>query len=834
LIYRDNKPVYWSPSSKSALAEAELEYDDNHMSKAAFIKFPIQNTPPNLRKYRNVDTSNLSAVVWTTTPWTLPANKAIAIHKDLKYTILGYPLQHPLFGSTGQLLVGQGRVDHIRSLSSHFNELDTVVDNIPGEALLGSGIYLNPLHREQAEAQPIIHASFVSASSGSGLVHIAPGHGMDDFNICSKLGIEPFAPVDDAGAFTALALPSQPDLLSGKPVQGSGTEAVLNYLRTLSDEQGKHTNLVLHTHEYTHKYPIDWRTKQPVLIRATEQWFANVDAIKNQALRALECVKFIPESGRSRLESFIKGRSHWCVSRQRAWGVPIPALFRQHSSGPEAVMTGDTIEHIINVIKVRGIDAWWTDAEDDPAWIPENLAGTFRRGKDTMDVWFDSGTSWATLPERGTGQCLADVCIEGTDQHRGWFQSLILSHVAHQAASAERDDLEARPPFNTLITHGFTLDQEGRKMSKSLGNVVSPSDIIRAEFLPDGKGHQSKRQGSTKNTALGVDALRLWVASGDYTKDVVIGQQVLKAVQTNLHKYRITFKWILGALEDFTIRDGDATNSPSSGRLTDRIARHHLKTTLDAVRCAYKEYSFFQGATSISKYVNNDLSAFYFEAIKDRIYAGALQERRPAQLVLLEILEGLSLMLAPLTPVLVEEVYRYTPPQLRREGKYSFQRTWRASVEDGFEDDKVLQAQLPFVMAAHSAVKQAQETARLAKKMASGLECDVKITLPVNAAADALEVFSKRSSSEFEEAFVVSSVGIETGTLSGRSETNLEGDAWQVVAHFDVQSTSGAPAVVQLRPPSRDKCPRCWRYLAPQVDTLCKRCDALVGNDPGP
>ena len=491
LIYRKHKPVYWSISSKTALAEAELEYRDDHESKSAFIKFPIESDLgllPELSTFRG----KLFALIWTTTPWTLPANRAIAVHKDLLYSIMKV--------GDDYLLVGADRAEHLMSVIPNAT---IQIAEISGRSLQGLQ-YKNKLCGVNASLQPIIHADFVSADSGSGLVHLAPGHGQDDYEVCSAHGIEAVAPVDDEGHFTASAYPDNPDALTSAPniLQG-GNEVVLGLL---GDD-------VVHSHTIQHKYPYDWRTKQPVIIRATAQWFADVGSIKEDALHALQGVQFVPVMGKSRLQSFVKGRSEWCISRQRSWGVPIPALYDDKGA---AVMTDSSVEHIIEVMRKRGSDAWFSDDPEDPAWVAEGLGGTFRRGTDTMDVWFDSGSSWTETSQP------ADVYLEGSDQHRGWFQSSLLTYVAAQKEGAQSKS-QVEGPFKTLITHGFTLDPQGKKMSKSLGNTISPTEVMDGTLLPPLKARGNEKP---RHDALGPDALRLWVASSDFTSDILIGSSV--------------------------------------------------------------------------------------------------------------------------------------------------------------------------------------------------------------------------------------------------------------------------------------------------------------------
>ena len=446
LIFRRYKPVYWSPSSRTALAEAELEYKEDHLSTVAYVKCLVTSVPGKLKG--KLPDGQLYAVIWTTTPWTLPANRAIAVHHDLEYSVVR--------SGSDLLLIASTRLPQLRNLLFGETPVDVVVDSILGSELVGAQ-YVNVLRGKESVTQPVVHADFVSAESGSGLVHMAPGHGMEDYDVCTPLGIEADAPVNDLGCFTSAALPDDPAALEGKFVLDEGSGAVL---QILGDK-------VLAVHKYKHKYPYDWRTKLPVIVRATEQWFADVGSVKDHALSSLEEVRFIPEGGRARLESFVKGRSEWCISRQRAWGVPIPALYNEDGV---AILTDESVAHIISVINERGIDAWWTDSPDDPAWVNPGLQGHYRRGKDTMDVWFDSGTSWTQSDQQ------ADVYLEGTDQHRGWFQSSLLTHVS----ASERDG----PPFKICITHGFTLDSEGKKMSKSIGNIIAPNQIVDGSLLP--------------------------------------------------------------------------------------------------------------------------------------------------------------------------------------------------------------------------------------------------------------------------------------------------------------------------------------------------------------
>lgn len=626
LIYRRFKPVYWSPSSKTALAEAELEYKDDHVSNSAWVRFLIDDAwreAAGLSAIAADLPGQLYALIWTTTPWTLPANQAIAVHDDLTYTVIT--------DGKDSYVVADSRMDAILAMLPD-KQFRVAANGISGSHFKGMK-YRHALKGDSAPLQPIIHADFVSADSGSGLVHLAPGHGFDDYEVCRSLGLPVTAPIDDEGRFTADAYPADPSRLTSAPsVNDGASQAVIDLLA--AD--------IIHVEKYTHKYPYDWRTKQPVVMRATEQWFADVSHIRDEALAALTTVRFHPESGKKRLESFIKGRSEWCISRQRAWGVPIPALYNKDGV---AVVSEETVEHILSVMRERGTNAWWSDAPDDPAWIPAGLTGEYRRGTDTMDVWFDSGSSWSMMP----GQ--ADVYLEGSDQHRGWFQSSLLTRIA--AGAVETSGFVKGAPFKQLITHGFTLDQEGKKMSKSLGNTMEPHEVMDGSLLPPMKRKGKAAQGPPAYDALGADTLRLWAASSDYTRDVAIGVSVLQAIHTALIKYRTIAKMLLGSMHK------SARTAPLTA--ADHIAIVQLQDTMAEVGKAFNNHEFYKGFSALNRWITNDLSAFYLEASKDRLYCG------DGGGVLEPIFNGFMRMLAPMTPSLVEEAWDHRPEWMKND-----------------------------------------------------------------------------------------------------------------------------------------------------------------------
>ena len=816
LIYRQFKPVYWSPSSHTALAEAELEYNANHVSTAAFIKFPLVQLPKALEHRMGNERTEINAVIWTTTPWTLPANKAIAVHQDMDYVVVNSQAH-------GALLLAASRVtDTARVCNETFSP--PLFGVIRGADLVDA-TYRHLAYDEQTQYQRVVHADFVSAESGSGLVHIAPGHGMDDYKLCQQLEITATAPVDDRGCFTDDALPSAPKVLVGQAVLGEGNSSILDYLGA--------RNAIIAFHKHRHNYPYDWRSKQPVIIRATEQWFANVGEIRESALESLNAVRFIPETGKERLSSFVKNRSEWCISRQRAWGVPIPALYRRDTGA--SLLTPDSVSHIISLIEDRGIEAWWTDDEFDSAWVPPALQEEcqYRRGTDTMDVWFDSGTSWTQIDNSSgdSHSSIADLYIEGTDQHRGWFQSSLLTRVAFQVVSKEQEPLIA--PYKTLITHGFTLDQHGKKMSKSIGNVISPDEVINGTLLSPVKNKNFKLENkainqSMKYDAMGPDALRLWVANCDYTKDVNVGQPGLKAVNASLSKLRVTFKLLLGMLDTHKanrrLRFGDLGT-------IDQIALMELEKLDTNVRRAYQEFEYHKAISAINQYVVTDLSAFYIESIKDRLYAEAIESRSriKAQIVLWEIFKKLSSMLAPITPLLIQEACDYMPKGLAFDPvKDGFFEHGLPVCVDGPWVNPQLELDIPYLTAANTAVKAAQELARADKKMGSSLQSFVFIELSNSKDAAAMQVadtFNRRVTA-LEDFFVVSKVEVAVGS----PPPYVSEAAWSYHTAFEVE---GNKLKAHVYEPQLDKCARCWKYVASpkensSQDSLCARCTDVV------
>ncbi|KAK1835528.1 tRNA synthetases class I-domain-containing protein [Podospora conica] len=825
LVYRKFRPVYWSPSSRTALAEAELEYNDAHKSMSAYVRFPILGDYSHLPGLEGFE-GRLFALIWTTTRWTLPANRAIAVHDDMTY--------HIVKAGQDAILVADGCLERVAGIWLGEGETPQILGTVKGNQLTGLQ-YVNKLRGKAAPPQPIIHGPFVTEESGSGLVHCAPGHGFDDYLACSPLGIPVAAPVDDQGHFTDEAYPDDPAKLTGKYVLGDGGEAVSDLL---GDD-------VLKTELYRHKYPYDWRTKQPVIVRATAQWFADVDSIKEPALNALEEVEFLPASGKKRLEAFVKGRSEWCISRQRVWGVPIPALY---NAAGEAIMTDEVIEHIISVIQRRGTDAWFTDDEHHAAWIPASLGSRveYTRGKDTMDVWFDSGSSWTMLDQQ------ADLYVEGSDQHRGWFQSSLLTRVAakvDQAQPGSTTTTVGLSPFKTLITHGFTLDKKGKKMSKSLGNVISADEVMNGTLLPamnkpKAKPGQPDQPEGPTHDGLGPDALRLWVATSDYTSDVVLGQTVLRAVHQSLLKYRTTIKMLTGSTHE------SARTAPLT--TLDRIALIQLSDAMADVARHYDRHEFNKAVSRLNNWLVNDLSAFYLEALKDRLYCG------DGGGVLEPIFTGFLRMLAPVTPMLVAEAWNHRPPWMRNDSTllHPLHQLYAspllpASRLPSPESEAQLRLDIPLILALHKAIREASESARKKNRMGSSLQCAVTISFP---AASPRPLGGRYPAAELADMFVVSQVRYAAVVrfaavgppatpeeqevkdrlrqmlrlLPGMAPANKPGrDKPEWVEKAPVAGYDGV--TVRVTPPEAHKCPRCWRYVAPVEDALCGRCEEWVG-----
>mgnify|MGYP000223530775 FL=1 len=445
-IYRGLKPVHWSPSSKTALAEAELEYPEGHTSPSIYAAFPMTKAAPGIKEILDPFLPNLGVAIWTTTPWTIPGNLAVAVNPELTYAVVegGSQTNQSQF-----LLVA---ADLVEKLSTTLETPLTVKTTVKGEALENC-TYQHPLF--ERESKIVIGGDYITTESGTGLVHTAPGHGQEDYGVGQRYGLPILSPVDADGKFTAEA-----GQFAGLNVLKDGNPAIIEALNTAGS--------LLKEVPYVHKYPYDWRTKKPTIFRATEQWFASVEGFRDEAINAIASVKWIPAQGQNRITPMVADRSDWCISRQRSWGVPIPVFYDEETNEP--LLNEETIGYVQGIIAEKGSDAWWELSVEE--LLPEsyrNNGKTYRKGNDTMDVWFDSGSSWAAVAEqREELRYPVDIYLEGSDQHRGWFQSSLLTSVASNGYA----------PYKTVLTHGFVLDDQGRKMSKSLGNILEPAIII--------------------------------------------------------------------------------------------------------------------------------------------------------------------------------------------------------------------------------------------------------------------------------------------------------------------------------------------------------------------
>ena len=596
-IYRGYKPVYWSPSSLTALAEAELEYHE-HSSNSAYVLYSS-----NILQLKESYGSEIYSLVWTTTPWTLPANRAICYHPNHTYALIKQ------LNPARLIVVGAERLEALQGVLGKYE----LISEFPGTVF--ANCQYTDLFNEKS-LLPFLPADHVSSSEGTGLVHTAPAHGFEDYTIGMKHDLDLTCSVDATGRYKAEAGSE----LAGLKVLGSGNDAVIDKLRA----EGS----IIHLTKHVHRYPYDWRSKKPVIIRSTEQWFASVKSLKEEAIRALNGTIGIPSAATTRMIKTLEERNEWCISRQRVWGVPIPVFFSTEGNG-EYLMNDESIRHIRDLFRAHGSNSWWSLPVEK--LLPPSLSNQayqYSKGEDTMDVWFDSGSSWASVLPDG----VADMYLEGQDQYRGWFQSSLLTSVATQRKS----------PYQQIVSHGFVLDRDGVKMSKSLGNVTSPSDMIN-------------------NKGFGADTMRLWVVSGDFTSDMAISMDILKQVNDFLHKVRLSLRFLLGNLSNF---DSKSDLVPFSELPPlDQYLLHKLHSYYTVAGESYESLSFSKIYHFLVTFVRKDLSAFYFEIVKDRLYCDARNStsRLSSLTVLHYILTHLLTTLGPILPHLVEEVAMYYP-----------------------------------------------------------------------------------------------------------------------------------------------------------------------------
>jgi isoleucyl-tRNA synthetase len=740
-IYKGLKPVYWSPSSESALAEAEIEYKDKR-SPSIYVAFKVKDGKGKVDE-------DAAVVIWTTTPWTLPANLAIALHPEYDYVLVKV--------KENKYLVAKALLSKLEQELGWEN--NTILKTFKGSDLE----YVVTQHPFYDRESPIILGEHVTLESGTGCVHTAPGHGEEDFSVGQKYNLGVISPVDERGYFTSEA----------PGFEGLFYDDANKVITQKLDECGALLKLSF----ITHSYPHDWRSKKPVIFRATDQWFASIDGFRQAMLDEIKRVKWIPAWGETRIYNMVRDRGDWCISRQRAWGVPIPIFYCQ-DCGRE-IVNDDTIEHIYQIFLKEGSDAWYARTEEE--LLPEGFScphcgGTqFKKEMDTMDVWFDSGSSHeAVLKQREELTWPADLYLEGTDQSRGWFNSSLSTSVA----------INGKAPYKAVLGHGFTLDGEGRKMSKSLGNVIVPQKVM---------------------DQLGADILRLWVASVEYTQDVRISDDILKQTAEVYRKIRNTLRFMLGNLSDFDPKKDRV--APNEWSELDRFIMHKAQHVLKRVRKAYEEFQFHTVYTVIHNFCTIDLSAFYLDVSKDTLYIEPAQStaRRAIQTVMYDVLDMLVKLLTPILPHTMEEVWKYIPGVEEE----SVQLTLFPEVDETYFDE-ALEAKWKEVMTLRDEVLKALEEARKEKVIGSSLAA--RVHLYPNQQAEQILIQVK----DLDKLFIVSQVVLHPS-----------GDK----PHPDALALENLHVFVE--PAEGEKCERCWVITPetgkdPKHPTLCPRCTDIV------
>ncbi|XWN53035.1 isoleucine--tRNA ligase [Anoxybacillus flavithermus] len=741
LIYKGLKPVYWSPSSESALAEAEIEYKDKR-SPSIYVAFPVKDG-------KGVLNGDEKIVIWTTTPWTIPANLGIAVHPQLQYSVVE--------ADGGKYVIAS---ELLQSVQKEIGwEHVTVLKTVKGSELE----YVVAKHPFYDRDSLVICGEHVTTDAGTGCVHTAPGHGEDDFIVGQKYGLGVLCPVDERGYMTEEA-PGFAGMF-----YDDANKAITEKLQEVG--------ALLKLSFITHSYPHDWRTKQPTIFRATAQWFASIDKIRDQLLKAVEETKWVPAWGEIRIHNMIRDRGDWCISRQRAWGVPIPVFYAENG---EPIITDETIEHVSNLFRQYGSNVWFEREAKD--LLPEGFThpgspnGRFTKETDIMDVWFDSGSSHqAVLEERDDLQRPADLYLEGSDQYRGWFNSSLSTAVA----------VTGKAPYKGVLSHGFVLDGEGRKMSKSLGNVVVPAKVMEQ---------------------LGADILRLWVASVDYQADVRISDNILKQVAEVYRKIRNTFRFMLGNLFDFN--PAEHTVAIEQLREVDRYMLIKLNRLIEKVKQAYETYEFATIYHEINNFCTVDLSAFYFDFSKDVLYIEAANnhERRSIQTVLYETLVALTKLVAPILPHTADEVWSYIP-HVKEESVQLVDMPESVHIDDA---DRIV-AKWDAFMELRDEVLKALEVARNEKLIGKSLTAHV-ILYPTEEAKALIDSIEE----DMKQLLIVSAFSIG-GTFAD--------------APSEAQTFTKTAIVVKQA--EGKTCARCW-VVTPTVGEdadhpeLCPRCATIV------
>ena len=751
-IYKGKKAVYWCPHCETALAEAEIEYGEEK-SPAIFVKMPLVKDNGMLPEAAQGKPAYI--VIWTTTPWTMPANVAIALHPDFEYAWV--ECEGEILFMAKEMLEAVGKVCK--------KDLSNIIGTCKGKDME----YAECRHPFETidRKSLVVLADYVTLEAGTGCVHTAPGHGADDFETGVRYNLPIICPVDGSGKLTAEA---------GVDFAGmfvfDANVPIIKYLAWLNRLFGKEN--------IRHQYAHCWRCKNPIIYRATEQWFASVDGFREEALNAIaNDVQWIPSWGEARIHNMVADRHDWCISRQRVWGVPIPIFYCEDCN--EHLVNDDTINAVADLFAKEGSDAWWAHSAEEI--LPQGTkcpkcGGThFRKESDIMDVWFDSGSSHAavckTRPELAWP---ADMYLEGSDQHRGWFQSSLLTSVA----------TEGKAPYHAVLTHGYVVDGEGRKMSKSVGNTVAPQEVI-AQY--------------------GADIIRLWAASSDYKADIRISKEILKQLSEVYRKIRNTIRYILGNTNDFNY-ETDKVEFKDMLEL-DRWALMHMQLLKKEVSAAYESYDFHVLYHAIHNFCSVEMSSYYLDILKDRLYAYKADsfERRSAQTAMYEIMLDLVVMIAPVLSFTMEEVWQFMKKPASMPESV-FMMPWPECKEEYI--DEALESKWDNFIEIRSEITRVLEGARRAKTIGHSLDAKVEL----HATGEALAIL-RSVEGDLATLLIVSQAKLVEGLAGGVEATGRED------LKVTVQAAEG------------EKCERCWIYSDTvgkdaEHPTVCARCAAAL------
>jgi len=752
-IYKGLKPVYWCPHDETALAEAEIEYQDDPCT-TVYVKFPMHD---DLGKLAGFDKSKLFFVIWTTTIWTLPGNLAIALHPDESYALVKAP--------GGEVyIMAEALTSKVMGIGGF--ESYEIVETHPGsffENMLADHPFLPKTSR-------LVLADYVTMDSGTGCVHTAPGFGADDYQTCRRYGMEMVVPVDDQGRHTDYA-----GKYAGMTTDESNP-VILNDM--------KESGALFASEDIVHSYPHCWRCKHPIIFRATPQWFCSVDSFKDEACAACDDVRWVPGWGIDRIKSMIRERTDWCISRQRRWGLPIPVVYCKDCGKP--VCSDETIAAISALFEKEGSNAWFAKTAEEilPAGFTCPHCGKsagFTKEEDTLDGWFDSGSTHFASMKRDQGFWPATVYMEGLDQYRGWFQSSLLTAVGAFGNGA---------PFKECVTHGWTVDGEGKAMHKSLGNGMDPYEIM---------------------DKYGADLLRLWAASADYHADMRCSDAIFKQLSQNYLKFRNTARYCLGNLDGF-----DANDLVPAAEMEelDRWAITRLNALIEKCEKAYCDYEFNAVTHAVNDFCVVEMSNFYLDIIKDRLYCDEGLKRRSAQTALFLILDTMTKLMAPILAFTCDEIWQSMPHRSSDDGRNVVFNEMNKPFAD-YALSEVDMLQWSVLNQLRDGVNAALETARADKRIGKSLEAHV--TLVTEQTESALAETKARFESQWADLFIVSDVDVseDTALYAQGAETPLAG------VRVVVSEAKGA------------KCPRCWKHSTQAgKDDLCPRCAAVVANLP--